>query len=409
MVFAQGGIEVGNLNEILALRGASLSTTGASCGQTLAGALSTGTHGSAIKIGAIHDTVRGLHLVVGRDRHVLLERATEPVVTDEFCTQLGAERISNDAVFNAALVSFGTFGLIHAAIVEVEPLFELTRHRFRLPYVSGLDGFGANPDSSLRVPDGVRSIVSDELYHVDMVMNPNDVREAGIITQAIKNEGNVLNPENRRYNDQNPLHLGRADDVVEFVSRLQSILRGLANPQVRKQLKKLELERYPETGHAPEKGVLGELFARTDFPPGGTSIEIGVPAADTAKAVKLTIDAVNTGAQAFAGLVAVRFVPQSMATLAFSRFGPTCTIEIPAMGGHKSDSVFRRVLKSIDRAGIDYTLHWGQALYFEPRDVVAMYGPERVAAWQNARASLLDTAGQATFRNRAALRAGLID
>src|SRR5690606_18289933 len=70
LVFAQGGITVYDLHRALMPHGLSLPTTGASCGQTLAGALSTGTHGSAIRYGSMTEMVRGIHLVVGPDRSV---------------------------------------------------------------------------------------------------------------------------------------------------------------------------------------------------------------------------------------------------------------------------------------------------------------------------------------------------
>ena len=129
LVFAQCGVSISELNTRLFARGKSIRTSGASNGQTIAGAISTGTHGSAIDGGAIHDSVVALHIVTGPDRHVWLERETNPVVADSLYKGLGAELVRNDAWFDAALVSLGSFGIIHGVVLEVDDLFYLQEYR----------------------------------------------------------------------------------------------------------------------------------------------------------------------------------------------------------------------------------------------------------------------------------------
>ncbi len=52
------------VNRELSAKGLALQTSGASDGQTFAGAIATGTHGADMKVGALHDTVLAVHLVV---------------------------------------------------------------------------------------------------------------------------------------------------------------------------------------------------------------------------------------------------------------------------------------------------------------------------------------------------------
>ena len=54
--------------------------TGASNGQTIVGAMSTGAHGSSFDVGAVQDYIIGMHLIVGPNRHIWLERKSAPVV-----------------------------------------------------------------------------------------------------------------------------------------------------------------------------------------------------------------------------------------------------------------------------------------------------------------------------------------
>jgi len=121
LLFAQCGVAILELNNYLVGKGKSLKTSGASNGQTIAGALSTGTHGSALDVGGIPNYVVGLHLIVGPDRHVWLERESYPVVTDAFADRLDTELIRDDTLFNAALVSFGSFGIIPRSLPSTLP------------------------------------------------------------------------------------------------------------------------------------------------------------------------------------------------------------------------------------------------------------------------------------------------
>ena len=51
-----------------------------------------------------------------------------------FAQSLGADFIQDDTLFNAALVSFGSFGIIHGLMIETRDLFALNALRFKVPY-----------------------------------------------------------------------------------------------------------------------------------------------------------------------------------------------------------------------------------------------------------------------------------
>src|SRR5215467_4328737 len=98
--FVQCGNSILELHRQLRAQGRRLRSCGASNGQTIAGALSTGTHGAAIDAGSIANYVVGLHIVVSPTRHVWLERKSYPVMTKDFADALGAEWIRDDSLFN---------------------------------------------------------------------------------------------------------------------------------------------------------------------------------------------------------------------------------------------------------------------------------------------------------------------
>ena len=68
---------------------------------SVGGAISTGSHNAAITFGGMHDAVRGIHLVLP-GRTVFVQRESDPVVTRQYLSEIGADRlISDDNLFNA--------------------------------------------------------------------------------------------------------------------------------------------------------------------------------------------------------------------------------------------------------------------------------------------------------------------
>ncbi|MEJ0106462.1 MAG: hypothetical protein WDO19_29690 [Bacteroidota bacterium] len=105
--------------------GKSVKTSGASNGQTIGGAISTGIHGSAWDTGCAQDAVIGLNLIIGPNPEdvIYLERHTQPALNDVFAARINARVIRNDDLFNAALVGIGAFGFIHGVVIETVDRF----------------------------------------------------------------------------------------------------------------------------------------------------------------------------------------------------------------------------------------------------------------------------------------------
>ncbi|HEV8324839.1 MAG TPA: FAD-binding protein [Myxococcota bacterium] len=397
LLFAQCGNTVARLHLELARKGRSLRTSGASCGQTIAGATATGTHGSAFDVGALHDTIVGLH-VVGEDGRVFwIERKSRPVVSQAFATLVEAQlRRESDDLFNAAVVSFGAFGLIHAVLVETDPLFLLKRYRQRVPLDEVMDGIAWSPGGGLVFPAQALPRGRDQLFHFDLLINPNDVAKKGAIVQTIYRSGTVAD---YHYDDQAAKNLGKGDDVLGVVSHLIETLQAFTNPEVQATIKKLEKQRYPDTGMTPEVGVLGELFPRVEFRSGGDSIEIGVDVRNAKAALEACLHVVRQPLVAYPGLMGVRFVKGSAATLAFTRFPMTCTIELPSVRTKKTPKLYARIFDRLRAKKIPFTQHWGQTgEYTEPR-VRQMHGDAAVDAWRAQRAAFLGPTGAARFRS----------
>src|SRR5215204_5407952 len=130
VVLAQGGMQIAELNSYLELvpkdiaKKRALKAAGIGNGQTIAGAVSGNTHGSQVNFGAMPDFVVGLHIATGSGRPPWIEKASKPVLNQDFAAKIGADLIRDDDIFDAAVVSFGTFGIIAAMAVETAPIYQ---------------------------------------------------------------------------------------------------------------------------------------------------------------------------------------------------------------------------------------------------------------------------------------------
>src|SRR5215831_2073696 len=154
LVFAQGGASILELNGWLEDRGLSLPTSGAANGQTIAGAIATGTHGAANQIGSMQDYMIGLHLIGENGRDIWLERDSRPGVSAAFADNLGTTIVRDDDFFRAAIVSFGSFGIVHAVLFEAVPIFLFEAYCRRFDYSAIRRTLATLDVSSLGLPDG---------------------------------------------------------------------------------------------------------------------------------------------------------------------------------------------------------------------------------------------------------------
>ncbi len=392
LTLVQCGITIEELHEVFRPDQRSLQTSGASNGQTIVGAMSTGTHGSGLDVGSIQDYVHAMHLIVGPDRHVWLERASHPVMVDSFASRLGAELIRDDTLFNAALVSFGSFGIIHAVVVETEPLFLLEADRKEIPWaelqqaVNTLDFSGVPFFRDKERP-----------YYVRVVLNPHNKEGDAYVDFMYKHD--YKEPYDRGEQEEGSVSPG--DDALTVVGTIISALPPLI-PTVANTLFSGVYKEFKR----PQWGTLGETFGPTSIQGAATGTGIGVPVEWARRALETLIE-VHKEHGPLAGVFALRFVRGSDALLAFTRYERTCVVDIDGPHNNSSLKFFRHAWKAFDDAQIPYTLHWGKNnKHLNAARVRRMYGDD-VDRWIASRERLLDAPTRAVFTNRFMERCGL--
>ncbi len=410
LFLAQCGMSILQINSKLEKRTAprSIKASGASNGQTIAGALSTGTHGAAFGVGAIQDFVVGLHVIVGTDRHVYIERASDPRVSDKFVKWLGAELIRDDDMFNAAVVSFGSFGIIHGVMIETEPLFLLEEHRLdEIPYDTALKLAMNKQDFSQIEPTLPFPVSSPgrELYHFEVLINPHKFKEndkdKGVFLKILYKQ-----PYRSNYDRREPVHDGftYGDDLLGLVQTVLDSLGPLSDaivPSLVNTLFPLAYKKVP-----PETGTVGETFTGTKFRGKVGSAAIGIDIKDSAQVVKEIIRLNDK--RAFPGGLSLRYVKGTQASLGFTKFPKTCVLELDGVDSKKTRKFYESVWDRLEELNIPYTLHWGKINFnLNKKRVEDMYGQDTVETWIETRNSLLDEATREVFTNKFIEKCGL--
>jgi FAD/FMN-containing dehydrogenase len=130
LVRVLSGTRLRELNAHLDSLGLALSNMGGYDGQTVAGVLSTSTHGSGLRHGPLSDMARSLELVASGGRLLRIERAGGPTDPEAFARRRrGWELVQDDEVFNAAVVGMGSMGVIYAVTLQVRAAFWLKEVR----------------------------------------------------------------------------------------------------------------------------------------------------------------------------------------------------------------------------------------------------------------------------------------
>jgi L-gulonolactone oxidase len=115
-VIAQPGITLRDLHTELAKSNLAMMNVGSISDQTLAGIVTTATHGTGIAYGVMSTHVMALHLLLADGSHI------------------SCSRQEHSDIFSASLCGLGATGLILSIQLEVEPAFRLEELQESLPF-----------------------------------------------------------------------------------------------------------------------------------------------------------------------------------------------------------------------------------------------------------------------------------
>jgi hypothetical protein len=130
LVRVQAGMTIAGLNAHLQAMGLALPNMGGFDGQTVAGVISTSTHGSGIGYGPLSDLVRSLDIVGSGGVVHRIEPENGPSDPDAYRARHPESLLmQDDRWFQAAVVGMGCMGLIYSVTLAVQPTFYLREVR----------------------------------------------------------------------------------------------------------------------------------------------------------------------------------------------------------------------------------------------------------------------------------------
>lgn len=397
-VLAQCGISIAELNYYLEVNAPqrprrALKTAGIGAGQTIAGAVSGNTHGAAVNFGATPDYVVGIQLVTGAGRSLWLERASQPVLNDTFVERLGAELVRDDDTFDAAVVSFGAFGIIAAVALETDPIYHLLFAPVADVPHDALKCTLRNFDPNH--PPG--------LHHYEFIFDPYSRDERAMVAAATRVPFEEGHPAPR------PVWIIRDERGFALGDRVASALYGapLLHPRDKTHL---QFEQYRERCILGDvRSTPGQLFTATiTYLEGNTESAVAVSIRDAARTMDICTDVIRR--MRLPAISQVRVVHPTRALLGFTHHEPrTVVFEFGLVNNAAFREFERTLVQALTTAGIHSTLHWSKNAGITPERLLAMYGASRVERWRRARRRVFrdDADLMGVFDNDHLLRSGL--
>jgi hypothetical protein len=414
LLFVECGTQIARLNKHLEIErqpARCIRASGGSNGQTLAGCIATGTHGAALYTGAVHDAVIGIHLITGPDTHVWLERERYPVASEKFITWLGATPIRNDQVFESALVSFGSFGIVHGLMIETDPLFLLKEYRIsKAKYTDELMRAFSTldiPKLQQLLPGMPASVPGHELYHMEINFNPYTITKGESTGLYVFLFYKVPVPPGHVVD-----HSGTHDPAPspEFIWIMKGLLTLLGPGASYNTVRRFVTQQFEKNVRpaTPQPKSIGAIFRDTRFTGNIASFAFSVSTSTLPEVIEEIRKEIAVNA--FAGAVAVRFVKGTSATIGFTKFENTSVIEMDGLDSRDNQKVFANVIKRMEAQRIPFAIHWGKLnAPLNKGRTAAIYGKAKIRTWKQSREQLLSPEARAVFSNAFMEKCGLAD
>jgi FAD/FMN-containing dehydrogenase len=391
-VFAQGGTQIASINRRLLDVGLALQTSGAGDGHRLAGCIATGTHGSALRIGAVHDTVLALHLIIAPNDSVLLQPergACGPEVVEWLARETGipTRLLPDDQLFAAAQVGLGSLGFVHGVVLETVPLYALRGSILAKPF--------ADADIWKTIGDmdtsRLHPTIAERPYHFEVVFHPypSNSRPGAFVRMFWKVPASDV-----PHDSPLPVPPDLASDTMGLIGKLAGLIDGSLPTLVLRTVIGDQLNnRFKPGNKAPR--LPGMVWGPTSLPPGnGTSTEVVVDQRRAHRALDILFEILRERAdkgEHLLGAVAARFVPKTRALLGMNQSDMSCFIELPSIRNSEVENIYRAFWAALEKDSLPFTCHWGQTHGLDETRLRKYFGAN-VGLWKTARDRLLPSA-----------------
>lgn len=380
LILAQTGVSIAQINQELEVPSwrRALRTSGASNGQTIGGSLGTGIHGSAIDVGGMESQVAGVQLLTAT-QNLWIERASAPTLNAAFAAKLGATLVRDDAKFEAAIVSLGALGIVHAALLKTTGRYLLNSSLSHIPIGQIATAMNTLNFAGSGIPDTTR-----RPYFFQTIIDPRrfDMVYATVRYKEVCPPNYV--PDYNQVSGSEP-----GTDVPRMIATAIRTIPGIRDLIV-STLMAIELRVRADT--PDEYTSPGEQYTFTSAREGIASCGFAIPIAQVTRALEIARIAFQTHKSAPV-VFTCRYVQKSPGILSFTRFDPSCVFDIDGVDTDATHKLIKLVAQRFDEAGMPYTMHWGKTNHLTKARVRANYGGA-VDRWNATRRLLLPDAAE---------------
>jgi L-gulonolactone oxidase len=311
LVRVQAGITIRELNAVLDRCGLAFENLGDIDGQTIAGAISTGTHGTGSRLGNLPSQIREIEMMLADGQLVTLDANTFP-----------------DA-WNAARVSLGALGVITEVTLHTVPAFRLLGVERQIPLdfmLENLDRMAAEHD------------------HLDMYWFP--YADNAFVRYNDRTDDPVTpRSEARRYFDQ----------VVFINGGMQGFARmGRAFPSLVPRLNRVETMMARSTRRVDVSHRIFTSPRMVRF----TEMEYAIPREQAVEALRAVRASIHRSLMPISFPIEVRFVAADDALLSPGYGRDSCYVAFHVFDGMEYEAYFRMVEDIMD--GFGGRPHWGK-------------------------------------------------
>ena len=348
LVRVEAGIRIKELNAHLDRHGLGLSQMGGYDHQTVAGVISTSTHGSGTEYGPLNDYAHSLDMVVSGGTVVRVERAGGPTDRAAYEAHHGDRRtlIQDDDVYDAVNVGMGCMGVVCTALIEVEAKYHMREVREMHPWAKVK-------------ADLLDGSVLDDNEHYELVFSPYARKHEYPCLVTTRNR--VSDPRNRPWDKRMRNWLvelfAKLPITPHLLNLVLHIRPSLAPFLIETAMKALVKDRYDEVSY--------KVFniGNANLVPAYSS-EIGVPMDGRhIKAVERVFEVAaerrQLGDVYQSSPIALRFVRQSPAMLSMMHGRDTMMMELIQLrgneGGYEMLGAYEEALYELGGRP-----HWGQ-------------------------------------------------
>lgn len=402
-VWVAANATVKRANALLSARKLCFENLGSYDKQSVFGAITTGTHGTGRDLAPLADIVLALDVVVIRPdaagalrcESLRIEREDAPISTARYVADAKKDPslpqlVRDTALFDAAIVSMGAFGIVTGLVVRARPEFWLKEDRTATWWGDAkqlIDPASPAEEPWLDLAITSRKLVTKDDWGV-LVTRRSECPKGGIFvrndrrTQVARAQYDAHGPDR--------------NDVASFLASLGCVAPDIATGIAWNSFRK-EVDEEPFQSRSDRV-----LFTSIGDYVGVSSMEVCVPRSDWKAAVTTTLETLRQlGHDGYHSLtpVGVRFSTASRATLAPQVGRATCTIEVGCLvgvfsvlhSGKSSWEVIDHILSTVEAELMQKHQgrpHWGQKFFSDAATIEKAYPAGTWATWKAQRAKV---------------------